>query len=87
MRKDWVLEQRDSDILDSVDKALTALEKRPGTPVRARIRGLDIELRMMDKPSMNARLGDLLASFGPWTGESSEELTEFLAHRGIGYRD
>jgi hypothetical protein len=73
------LENQEADILFSVEKALTELEKRPGRSVRARLRGLDIEMRVVNKAPTSVKLGDLLASLGPWAGESAEELSRFLA--------
>ena len=72
------MESQDPDILASVEKALKELKKRPNAPVRARLRGLNIEMRVVDNAPINERLGDLLASLGPWEGESGEELSRFL---------
>jgi hypothetical protein len=73
------LENTETDILFSVEKALKELEKRPGESVRTRLGGLDIEMRVVTKSTAKKGLGDLLASLGPWAGESEEELSHFLA--------
>ena len=73
------MENRETDIFRSVEKALSKLQKSPNTPVRAKFRELNVEIRVVEKKQGRERLGDLLASLGPWAGESAEELSRFLS--------
>ena len=73
------MEKQETDILSSVEKALRELKRDPIKSVRTRLRGMDIEMRIVDQSPTVERLGDLLASLGPWEGESAEELSQFLA--------
>ena len=68
----------ETDILRSAEKAQAELQKSPNTPVRARLRELNVEIRIVDRKQREQQLGDLLTSLGPWTGESAEELSLLL---------
>ena len=58
----------------SIDEAVAELKKHPGKTVRAHCGDLDVELRAVARSEPSRRLGDSLASLGPWEGESMEEL-------------
>jgi hypothetical protein len=63
----------------TLDEALAQLKRDPDHPVRARVGELDVELRVVGGGvQAQAGLGDLMASAGPWEGESTEELIHIL---------
>jgi hypothetical protein len=73
------MENRESTIPNSVLDALARLLKRPQTPTRARYRELEVEIRVVDPKPAQGKLGDFLASLGPWSGDSCDELNRLLA--------
>ena len=72
------MENTEADNMISLDKALEKLKERPNTSVRTRLRGMDVEIRIAPKKSPQKGLGDLLASLGPWAGETAEEMARFI---------
>lgn len=61
-------------VFHSIDEAVRELRRDPSRPVRAHLDDLDIELRAVEPPARPVRLGDFLASLGPWEGEAEEDL-------------
>ena len=72
------MEHREPDIDISLDRALIELKEHPDRSVRARLRGMEIEMRIVQSPSSKKGLGDVLAALGPWEGETEEELSQLL---------
>ena len=72
------MENTETDNMASLDTALRQLKERPNTSVRARVRGMDIEIRIAPSKPHPKGLGDILASFGPWAGESDDEMAQFI---------
>jgi hypothetical protein len=67
------------DIPTSLEEALAKLKRDPANAVHARIDGMDVELRAVRaSPSTDEKLGDWMASAGPWQGETEEEILEIL---------
>ena len=67
------------DIPTSLEEALAKLKRDPANAVHARIDGMDVELRAVPpSPSTDEKLGDWMASAGPWQGETEEEILEIL---------
>jgi len=63
----------------SLDEALAELKRDPANAVHARIDGMDVELRAVPpSPPSDEKLGDWMASAGPWQGETEEEILEIL---------
>ncbi|MDD5307999.1 MAG: hypothetical protein PHU25_11815 [Deltaproteobacteria bacterium] len=71
---------------ESIEQALTRLRKDPRRSVRARLDDFEIEIHVVDRASRPKRLGDRVASLGPWSGESPEEISTLIteARRGGG---
>jgi hypothetical protein len=68
----------------SIVEALERLKHEPSQPVRLRIEGLEIELRVVAAPRRRRSgpgLGTRMAAAGPWEGESTEEIIRIL-HEG-----
>ena len=63
-------------IARTLEEALTALKDDPSQPVRAQVDNLDVELRVVSKPTL--RLGDFMAEGGGWKGESEDEILHLL---------
>jgi hypothetical protein len=67
------------DVPTSLEEALAKLKRDPANAVHARIDGLDVELRVVPPSSASdEKLGDWMASAGPWQGETEEEILEIL---------
>jgi hypothetical protein len=67
------------DIPTSLEEALAKLKRDPANAVQARIDGMDVELRAVSpSPATDEKLGDWMASAGPWQGETEEEILEIL---------
>ena len=62
----------------TLEEAVAELKKHPERTVRARCGDLALELRAVSTHETSQRLGDSLASLGPWAGESTEELVSRL---------
>jgi hypothetical protein len=62
----------------TIDEAVAELRRHPGKPVRANCGDLAVELRAVSPSRPPIRLGDSLASLGPWEGESTDELMSRL---------
>ncbi len=63
----------------SLDEALAELKRDPANAVHARVEGMEVELRVVSQPpSSEMRLGDWMASAGPWQGETEDEILEIL---------
>ena len=62
--------------LSMFDKAIERLKRDPSRPVRVRADSLEVELRVVSRPSTG--LGTRIAALGPWEGESEADLLERL---------
>jgi hypothetical protein len=63
----------------SLEDALAELKRDPRQPVHARIDGLEVEIRVVEKSAtLGAGLGDRMAAAGPWQGETEEEILAIL---------
>jgi hypothetical protein len=62
-----------------IEEALAELKRDPANAVHARIDGMDVDLRAVPpSPASDEKLGDWMASAGPWQGETEEEILEIL---------
>jgi hypothetical protein len=66
------------DVPTSLEEALAKLKRDPANAVHARIDGLDVKLRVVPSSASDEKLGDWMASAGPWQGETEEEILEIL---------
>jgi hypothetical protein len=67
------------DIPTSLEEALAELKRDPTHVVHARVQGMDVELRAITaSPITEEKLGDWMASAGPWQGETEEDIQEIL---------
>ena len=64
----------------SLEEAVAELRRHPGATVHARLHDLDVELRAVATPvhAPEMKLGDWMASAGPWQGETEEEILNIL---------
>ena len=62
----------------TLEEAVAELKRHPGKTVRAHCGDLDVEMRAVSPAAPPRRLGDSLASLGPWEGESTEALMSRL---------
>ena len=65
-------------IFENLQRAIDELKRDPSRPVQAQVDELEVELRALTPAEHPERLGDFLASLGPWEGESLDELLERL---------
>ena len=63
----------------TLDEAVQELKRDPGHPVRATVEGLTVEVRVVPAPTADRTAADLFAEIGPWEGESTGEMLEFLS--------
>jgi hypothetical protein len=63
----------------TLDEALQRLKREPGEPVRATVEGMTVEVRVVPGPPVIRSAADVFAEIGPWEGETSQEMLEFLA--------
>ena len=63
----------------TIDEALQQLRREPGQPVRAMVEGLMIEVRVVPDLPVSRSAAALFAEIGPWEGETTDEMLEFLA--------
>ena len=62
----------------SLEDAVAELRRDPSHPVRARLEGLDVELRALPSNETNAGVGSRLAAIGPWEGIALDDLERIL---------
>ena len=63
----------------TLDEAIAELKRDPANAVRARVEGMEVELRLVSRsPDQEIALGDWMAAAGPWQGESEDEILEIL---------
>ena len=63
----------------SLEDAVAELKRDPRRPVHARVDGLEVEIRVVEKSTApGAGLGDRMAAAGPWQGETEEEILAIL---------
>ncbi len=65
-------------INEDLEQAVSDLRRDPGRTVRARVDGIEVDLRVVGSSRPPRPLGDFLASLGPWEGETCEELLRRL---------
>lgn len=63
----------------TLEQAMEQLKKDPTQPVRAQVGDLTVEVRAVTESPGGQTAGDVLASLGPWAGETTEELLALLA--------
>ena len=63
----------------TLDEALQELKREPGLPVRATVEGVTVEVRVVADLPVNRSAAALFAEIGPWEGETTDEMLEFLA--------
>ena len=63
----------------TLEAAVEQLRREPGQPVRARVAGLTIEIRVACEPPANRSAADVFAEIGPWAGETTDEIMAILA--------
>ena len=63
----------------TIDEALQQLKREPGQPVRAMVEGLTVEVRVVPELPVSRSAAALFAEIGPWEGETTDEMLEFLA--------
>jgi hypothetical protein len=66
-------------VAKTIDEALQQLKREPGQPVRAMVEGLTVEVRVVPDLPVNRSAAALFAEIGPWEGETTDEMLEFLA--------
>lgn len=63
----------------TLDEAMDELKRDPSHPVRARVGELIVEVRVVSEPSADRSAADVFRDLGPWAGETTEEVLEWLA--------
>jgi hypothetical protein len=63
---------------EPIEHLLDRLRRNPCRPVRTRLGDMEVEIRVVDRGTASGRLGDRIASLGPWSGETSEEVSALL---------
>jgi hypothetical protein len=66
-------------VAKTIDEALQQLKRDPGQPVRAMVEGLTIEVRVVPDLPVTRSAAALFTEIGPWEGETTDEMLEFLA--------
>jgi hypothetical protein len=66
-------------VTKTLEEALQQLRGDPDHPVRARVEGMVVEVRVVAEPPPGRSAADVFAEIGPWQGESTEEIMTFLA--------
>lgn len=62
----------------TLDEALQRLKREPGEPVRATVEGMTVEVRVVPDLPVTRSAAALFAEIGPWEGETTDEMLEFL---------
>jgi hypothetical protein len=62
----------------SLEEAVAELKRDPSHPVRARVDGLDVEMRVLPSNETVLGVGSRLAAIGPWEGIALDELDRIL---------
>ena len=65
-------------IPSSLEEAVAELKRDPSQPVRARVDGLDMELRVLPSNENQPGVGTRLAAIGPWEGIALDDLVRML---------
>ena len=63
----------------TLDEALQRLKREPDEPVRATVGGMTVEVRVVPDAPVVRSAADVFAEIGPWEGETTEEMLNFLA--------
>jgi hypothetical protein len=66
-------------VAKTLEEALQQLREDPDHPVRARVEGMVVEVRVVPEPPRGRSAADVFAEIGPWQGESTEEIMTFFA--------
>jgi hypothetical protein len=70
---------REVDVRKTLEEALQELRQEPGRPVRARVEGMVVEVRVVPEVAAGRSAADAFAEVGPWQGETTEEIMAILA--------
>jgi hypothetical protein len=73
------LQSAEVKVAKTLDEALQQLKLEPGQPVRATVEGLTVEVRVVPDLTVSRSAAELFAEIGPWEGETTDEMLEFLA--------
>lgn len=60
-------------------EALDQLKRDPARPVRAQVQGMTVEVRVVTQAPVENSAAELFDRFGPWAGETTEEILSILA--------
>ncbi len=63
----------------TLEEAFQQLKRAPAEPVRVTIEGLTVEVRVVPDLPVNRSAAELFAEIGPWEGETTDEMLQFLA--------
>jgi len=66
-------------VTKTIEEALQQLREDPDHPVRARVEGMVVEVRVVAEPTRGRSAADIFAEIGPWQGETTEEIMAILA--------
>jgi len=66
-------------VAKTLDEAFQQLKREPGQPVRATVEGLTVEVLVVPDLPVSRSAAELFAEIGPWEGETTDEMLEFLA--------
>jgi hypothetical protein len=73
------LQSAEVKVVKTLDEAVRQLKREPGQPVRATVEGLTVEVRVVPELPVNRSAAELFAEIGPWEGETTDEMLQFLA--------
>ena len=74
----WVY-NREVDVRKTLEEALHELRQEPSRPVRARVEGMVVEVRVVPEGAAGRSAADAFAEVGPWQGETTDEIMAILA--------
>ena len=66
------------EMVKSLEEAIAQLRRDPTRPVRATVAGLTVEVRRVPDVLATRSAADVFAVLGPWEGETTEEMLNFL---------
>ena len=62
----------------TLEEALWDLRQEPDRPVRARVEGMVVEVRIVAEVAGGRSAADAFAEIGPWQGETTAEIMAIL---------
>jgi hypothetical protein len=62
----------------TLEEALRDLRQEPDRPVRARVEGMVVEVRVVAEVAGGRSAADAFAEIGPWQGETTAEIMAIL---------